>query len=47
MIQHDPPVEDGDVYLRAAKAHELAVADFLIVSPFAETVCRASCTAEA
>jgi hypothetical protein len=29
VIQHDPPMEDGDVYLRAAKAHELAAADFL------------------
>lgn len=28
VIQHDPPLEDGDVYLRAAKAHELATADF-------------------
>lgn len=29
VIQHDPPLEDGDVYLRAAKAHEIAHADFL------------------
>jgi hypothetical protein len=29
VIQHEPPLEDADVYLRAAKAHELAAADFL------------------
>ena len=28
VIEHSPPLEDGDVYLRAAKAHELAVGDF-------------------
>jgi hypothetical protein len=29
VVEHEPPMEDGDVYLRAAKAHELAAADFL------------------
>ena len=29
VIPHDPPLEDGDLYLREAKAHEVASADFL------------------
>jgi hypothetical protein len=29
VVQHAPPIEDSDWYLRAAKAHELARADFL------------------
>jgi hypothetical protein len=29
VFEHEPAVEDGDWYLRAAKAHELAAADYL------------------
>ena len=28
VTKHDPPLEDGDFYLRAAKAHEVAMAEF-------------------